>query len=634
MYIFAYAMQLLRNQLTSDCMKQLLALLITLLLPALPSAGAAASDNDNVVIADELRVYTIVEKKGEIASVKSETDVWYQATVRDDRADAIAFYNDDIITIDKASAPGAKPYYRSWESSDAFYDGSKVCYMSVPLKKGKKTKATFVQTFKAPEHFCNVILPSYAYPKRHSTTIVKVPPRLAQTIKVETYRADGGNITLTSQTNPDGSVEYRAEATDLPAWRHEAQAPRASVAAPQLIITGQFADARALYRHMKSFCREEDEADEEIAKVAATLRAGAADDAALADSTAQWVRQNIRYLAVEHGEYAFSPARASDVMRSRAGDCKGSANLIKRLLRENGLDGRLVWIGTKGDIPFDWDKVPALCSGNHVIAACMLGDSVIYLDGTTSWSSPGYVPPSIRGRRTMIEDGDDCILGNVPDTGRDADRERIRGSYAVEGNALTGSLTLTMAGVGRMGLLSALADSEPSDRDKIIKRVLTYPRKNTVADDLRVSGNLSEEELEISARVSETNAAQKIGDKIYVDLKPLRDSFFDVVATAGRTHSHLLPFGYTGCYEFELAIPAGYRVEHLPEASTLDNEWYEARLEYEEAEGAIRCRAEVKTRDLATPLGRLEERNEGVRAFRRAADAKIVLTQISLEGEI
>ena len=384
--------------------------------------SATHEDSDNVVIDEETHVYTISEKNGEIASVKSTKETTYTALRTDGFADAVAFYNDNI-SIDKASAPGAKPYYRSWQSSDVFYDGSRICYLHVPVKKDKKVKVSFQQTYKAPEHFCNINLAS-PYPVAKGRTVIKVPAPIAGRIKVEPFCLPE-NIVLSKATLPDGSVEYIAEASGLPAFRYEKGAPSYSVAAPQLIVTGMFRDVDELYRHFRKFTEGSDAGNPEIDRLAAEIASKASSPKAIADSTASWVRRNIRYLAVEHGEYAFRPELAADVLKNRAGDCKGSANLIKALLKSNGLDGRLVWTGTNGAIPFEWDKVPALCSGNHVIAACVLPDTTLFLDGTTTWAAPGYISPSIRGRQVIIENGDGCLLTRVPDPGIIEDCEYI-----------------------------------------------------------------------------------------------------------------------------------------------------------------------------------------------------------------
>lgn len=588
------------------------------------SGFAATPDNpDNVVIDDETRTYTISEKNGEIASVKSTKETTYTALRTDGYADAVAFYNENI-SIDKASAPGAKPYYRSWQSSDVFYDGSRICYLHVPVKKDKKVKVSFQQTYKAPEHFCNINLAS-PYPLAKGRTIIKVPAPLKERIHVEPYCLPE-NIKLSKSTLPDGSVEYTAEATDLPAYNYEKGAPSSAVTAPQLIVTGMFRDVNELYRHFCKFTEGSDTGSQEIDQLAAEIASKASTPQAIADSTASWVRRNIRYLAIEHGEYAFRPEPAADVLKNRAGDCKGSANLIKALLKSNHLDGRLVWTGTNGDIPFEWEKVPALCSGNHVIAACVLPDTTLFLDGTTTWAAPGYIPPSIRGRQVIIENGDDCILARVPDPGISEDGEYILADYNIEGNDLVGNICMELHGTKKSGFLEVSANTEPRNRELLAKRILNYPRKSAEASELTIAGNPAESKVTICGKVVEKNAAKKIGDKIYLDLQPLRDAMMEQVDTAGRRRPYALRSGYINGYVYFVKLPEGYKVDSLPAPLEIEDEWYDATIAYEEKDGILACIAKIETKALEAKPGDIAKRNAGVKALRRASDTQIIIS--------
>lgn len=584
------------------------------------------SNDDNIVINDETRVYTLNEKNGQLTSVKLESDTYFEALKSDGIAIETAIANSHI-SIDKASAPGAKPYYRTLESEDVFYDGSRACLLQIPVAKGKKVKATIQQTFKSPEHFCNIFFCSGKYFTNHSKVIIKVPAPLTNVIKITPYDLTD-NISLTSETSGNGAVTYTVEATDLQPWLDEDEAPSPAVAAPRLIITGQFSNTKELYHYLRNFCEDPDLEDPEISKIAASIKEKADSPIAIIDSTAAWVRQNIRYLAVEHGEYAFRPSAASETIRSRAGDCKASANLIKTLLMKNGLDGRLVWIGTQGDIAYDWDKVPALCSGNHVIAACLLQDSIIYLDGTTSWASPGYIPHSIRGRQAIIEDGESFIISRVPDAGREADMEYRHSSYSIDGNDLVGDVNIKMSGIYKMNFLGILSHFEPRERQTVINKFISNAKKNSDVYNVAVAADLSHQCVEISARMREGNAAQSIGDKIYIDLKPIRDMFFETVDVGKRTHDHLLPFPYATNHNFDIKIPEGYMIEHLPESMSITNDWHDASINYSEENGVISCKVSISAKELTTPLNRIPERNEQIKAIRRVSDSKIVISKI------
>ncbi len=596
----------------------------------MPSIALSAESPDNIVIDDMTQTFTIIEKNGEISSVKSEKDITYTALLNDGFADAVASYNDNI-TIDKASAPGAKPYYRSWQSADVFYDGSRICYLRIPVKKGKKVTASIKQTFKAPEHFCDIYLTT-PYRSLHSRTIIIVPPSLATRVKVDGFLLPD-NIVLSKDVQSDGSVVYTAEATDMAAWKPEKGAPSASVSAPQLVVTGIFPDVQALYRHFRKFTEGTDAGSPEIDRLAAELSAKASGPQAVADTIASWVRRNIRYLAIEHGAYAFRPEPAPDVLQHRAGDCKGSANLIKALLKSAGLDGRLVWTGTNGDIPFEWESTPALCSGNHVIAACMLPDTTLFLDGTATWAPPGYIPPSIRGRQVMIENGDECLIERVPDPGIMSDGEYITAQFEIDGNDLTGTLGIELLGKKRAELLEASSNTEPRDRELLYKRILNYPRKSAEASHITMTDNAVSSAADrhstvITADVVEKNAAKKIGEKIYINLEPLRDAMLETVDTAGRIRPYALPYGYCNHYSYTVKIPDGYRPASLPDDMVVADKWHEAKIgySYDDADRLLKCRATIQTKQLESPLSELAERNEGVKALKRASSLQITLS--------
>lgn len=589
-------------------------------------ASSDVSKDENVVISDDLRIYNLILKDGKLSSVKLQSETCFEALKSNGTAikTAVASAN---VSIDKASAPGTKPIYRTMESRDVFYDGTRMCLLQIPLAKGKKAKATIHQTFTSPEHFCDIFLCSGKYFTRHSTVVINVPNALAKTINITPYNFPD-NISLSAETKSDGSITYTAEATDLEPWLPEEESPDTSMDAPQLVVTGQFADTKALYDYFKTFCDNPNLDDVEIGKIAAELRQKTDNPLALIDSTAAWVRHNVRYLAVEHGEYAFRPTSASETIRSRAGDCKASANLIKTLLLKNGLDGRLVWIGTQDDIPYDWDKVPALCSGNHVIAACMLPDSVIYLDGTTKWSSPGYIPYSIRGRQVIIEDGDNFIIDSVPTAGRDADTEYRSVKFSVDGNDLVGDFSMQLSGIHKMRFLSLLSHFEPRERNTVINKFISNTRKNTDIHDVNVNSDLSRQSVDVTARLREGNAARNIGDKIYIDMMPLRDIFFATVDTAGRTRDHILSFPYSISHDYEVKIPDGYKVVYIPESVAIDNDWHNACIEYTEANGMIRCHVGISTKDILTPLDKIARRNDAIKDVRRVSDSKIILSKL------
>ncbi len=581
---------------------------------------AYASDTDNIHILDERRSY-VVQPSGQVKMVEETT---YEALRADGRVIATTMFNEDI-SIDKASAPGAKPYYRSWEDGDLFYTGSRICLMAVPLKKGKPAKVTFEQTYRAPEQFCNVFLTA-PYATEKSLITVEVPASLAGRYKVVPKNLDS-SMTFDAETERNGNVTYSVRSEGRLPYRHEPEAPSASIDAPQLVVTGVFADVGELYGFFRNYSKPYADATGAVADLSARITAGCESDIEKIDSIASWVRQNIRYVAVEHGEYGIRPEPAADVLARRYGDCKGSASLLKGLLLEAGIDGRLVWIGTAGEVASRWDSVPSLMSGNHQIAAAVLGDSIIYIDGTTTWAPAGYIPPSLRGQQALIEDGDGYMLRTVPEACRQADTDTVTAHFTIADGDLRGSLARDMGGVFKMSAAGAFYGIAPADRRQMLGRILAYPKKNISCQDVRL-------ELEtpsaqrcrmVCDSIIDRGAARAMGDKLIVDLRPVRDMYLNTVDLKDRRRGVAKPFGYTYVAGLALEIPDGYEVETLPGRQDFDSPWYGGFIAYRVSDGLIECEAEVHTRRTEARADELTDLNSAVRNIIRASESKIIL---------
>lgn len=609
------------NQTFQTIKNSVLPLALATLFSIFSSPALMAYDN-NVVIQTKNDVYTILENKGVMTGVKSSEQTTFLAQRADDIADVVAMY-DENTSIDKASAPGATPYYRTAEDDQIFYDGSRICILRVPLKQGKKTKAVFERTFKAPEQFCGISFSS-PYHTVSSTTVVKVPAKLAGRIYVRPYRFRRG-MTLQADTLPDGAIDYTVTCTDLPPLEREPGAPAARVSEPQLFVGGYFADSGELYSHLSSFVSEPEDYGEAIASLAAALRAKAGDDISLIDSTAAWVRQNIRYLAIEHGEYGQRPAQAADVLARKAGDCKGSANLIKALLKSNGIDARLVWIGTEGSVPTGFDEFPAMSSGNHMIAAAMTGDSIIYIDGTTSCCPAGYIPPGLRRRSVLIEDGPRPILTHVPDVCRRDDTDSLRATYRIDGTALAGTICRSARGLIDMSLRQTLAGIAPKDHASFIERYLRYPKKSVAISNAEVVAPASSPAILIRADISENNSARQMGDRILLELKPVRSIHLETVNTKDRRRDYVHRLPCTSVYDYTVELPEGYVPEQLPDPFEIDDRWLRGHVRYSYADGILHCSAMFEPVETYVPVDCIDERNKSVRALMRASDTQIAL---------
>lgn len=585
---------------------------------ALPSRVAASG---NVFIESLTDDYTIVERNGSPFEVKNVKKATYVALQRDEEVTAVEGYG-GTIKIDKASAPGAKPVYQPWIDSHEFYTDQRLCTLPFTLRAGKKANVEFRRTYTAPEQFCKIIMSSIDSTARYSVTVT-VPAPLAGKIKVTPFRFPASGQ-FTTETDQKGNTVYRATIDNMPAMQHEKYAPLASVAAPALLVTGVFQGLDGLYSFLKSHVPD-DPVDGPVAAKASELTAGLDSDIDKANAIAAWVRNNIRYVAIEHGEWAYRPDDAASCMAKLFGDCKCSANLIKTMLRSVGVDGRFCWIGTAGSVPHDWSDTPALCAGNHCIAAAVTGDSIIYLDGTVANCPSGYIPPSIQGRQVLIEDGDSYRLERVPVLPVESNTESYSARVTLSGDrsALAGVVRYTLTGKSHIAMASTYLKSQQADRKYLIESYLLDGNKSRQVD--RPIFETGDSTV-IRAVVIDPAAVTAAGTTLYVNLLPVSTAL-NPIDSPRRTQPVT---GFTPCCRrsvINFAIPADFEVDNLPGAANLDNDWFTFNATYTlDSDGSsVTATYSLLEKGTDCPAARLDDYNAAVKTLKRLSSNRLTL---------
>ncbi|KWC45027.1 hypothetical protein WL52_22770 [Burkholderia ubonensis] len=152
--------------------------------------------------------------------------------------------------------------------------------------------------------------------------------------------------------------------------------------------------------------------DPAVAQLARALTANAPDPHDKARILYDWVRANVRYVALFLGETAAAPHRVTDILRNRYGDCKDHVALFGALLAAVGIRSEpvLLNLGAVYTLP----AVPGYGGGavNHAIT--WLPDLGLYADTTTGGIAFGYLPPIVMDRPALLVDTG--VLARTPAT--------------------------------------------------------------------------------------------------------------------------------------------------------------------------------------------------------------------------
>ena len=170
-----------------------------------------------------------------------------------------------------------------------------------------------------------------------------------------------------------------------------------------------FANFAARYRGPAADATMSDPA---IVQLARSLTAEASDPRAKAQILYDWMRLNIRYVALFLGETAAIPHKAIDILHNRYGDCKDHVALYSALLAAVGIrsEAVLLNLGPYYSLP----AVPGYGESaiNHAIV--WIPDLSLYADTTAGGMSFGYLPPSVMDRPALLVDGG--VLARTPAT--------------------------------------------------------------------------------------------------------------------------------------------------------------------------------------------------------------------------
>ncbi|MDR5735535.1 DUF3857 and transglutaminase domain-containing protein [Caballeronia sp. LZ025] len=197
------------------------------------------------------------------------------------------------------------------------------------------------------------------------------------------------------------------------------------------LMVSTFADYAAFAASYRGPAVDATATDPAIRALALSLTASDADARAKAKTLYDWVRRNIRYVAMFIGQSPAAPHRVTEVLANRYGDCKDHVALYGALLDAAGVrnEAALIGLGSVYALP----SVPGYGAGaiNHVIT--YLPDLGMYADSTASSVEFGFLPLADMDRPTVLVASG--VLSRTPPTQPLSRTARLQIDVAPEGVA-------------------------------------------------------------------------------------------------------------------------------------------------------------------------------------------------------
>ncbi len=317
---------------------------------------------------------------------------------------------------------------------DAFLSSSKA--RVIPVDGVKKGSLVFFE-FEATEkpYFLNLLQLFYeGAPVVRARFEVETPPRW--TVRPVWLRAKGPEPVVSG-------LVRTWELNDLPAPGKEEMAPVPQETAPLLGINLQpppgsnvgipvFPDWSAVSLWYEGLAQERRKVTPEIESAARkVLPAGSPAPAHPILPVATWVRDHVRYVAVELGIGGFQPRSATETLTNLYGDCKDKATMLQAMLSAQGVSSYPVLVNLGGRETLS-DQIP-VWQFNHLVLAVVLRSGIelpprfapsriddpdlghlLIVDSTDEFTSVGSISAALAGQRALLSAGPKAKLITIP----------------------------------------------------------------------------------------------------------------------------------------------------------------------------------------------------------------------------
>jgi transglutaminase-like putative cysteine protease len=466
------------------------------------------------------------------------------------------------------------------------------------------------------------------------------------------WRANGVTFNHANIEPTVSGTSYSWELHDLPPIEREPASPSWSNLAPRLAINyfpteGTRAAASRSFDNWTEVSRWYSELsdpqaapDETLAAKARELTTGAKSELEKIRAIGRYV-QNIQYISIQIGVGRWRPHAAAQVLAKSYGDCKDKANLMRSLLKAINIESHPVLIYA-GDATYVRETWASPRQFNHCIIAIKVSDEtqaatvvthpklgrLLIFDATDDDTPVGDLPDHEQGSYALVVAGDAGSLMRMPVIPPEANRlERVIDASLDGDGSLTASVRENATGKWAVSYRSEFRHESRPAYVKIIESWVTRGATAARVSKVEPRDNSVEGRFDLDVDFVAPAYGQLMQGRLMI-FKPAivsrRESLF--LTEAKRTHPIVLESrAFTETVRVKL--PAGWIVDELPDAVTLDTSFGSYKTTYEAKDGVLVFTRALLVRGATIPADQYESVRKFYERVRAAEGSPVVLAK-------
>ncbi len=389
-----------------------------------------------------------------------------------------------------------------------------------------------------------------------------------------------------------GTNQWQWAVKEVKAIVSEEDMPPRSGVAGQMIVSffpsggtpqhNEFADWNGMGQWYRDLAGNRNQASEQIKQEVAALTAAKTSPLEKMQALAQFMQQDIRYVAIELGIGGWQPHPAPDIFFHRYGDCKDKATLMISMLREIGIEAHYVIINAYRDA-VTRDE-PAHNAFNHAITAITLPNGlsdpslvatlqhpklgkILFFDPTDELTPFGYIRGQLQANYGLLVTPDGGELLQLPRQRPEFNGIQRTGTLVLDASGnLQGKIREIRLGDRALDERRTLRNTtKESDRIKPVEQLLADSLATFQITSLRIANVMeTDRPLVFDYSFQAPGYAHAVGDMLLVRPRILGSKSSGILETAEpRRFAIELASAVSDSDTFEISLPPGYRVVDL-----------------------------------------------------------------------
>jgi hypothetical protein len=561
--------------------------------------------------------------------------------VNQNRIDYAASF-EEISEIDAFSISPQKKKERVYsiqtedrEIDHVFYHDMKFKYFFFPkLTEGSETYTSFKKTFKVPQ-----LLDTYYFKDNIDCKDSKVTLKVSNKVEIGyVLRGDDTELIQFSSAKEGDYTIYTWQLLNSTKVDYFDKAPNPSYFLPHLIFyiknytndSGKqeiLGSIDNLYKYYYQTIKDINKTDQTAVKnQTEVLIKGISSDFEKTRAIFDFVQTKIHYVAFEDGMGGFIPREAADVFQKKYGDCKDMANLINEMLHYANIESYTAWIGTRHN-NYTYETVPTPIVDNHMITVAKVDGKYIFLDATGQFVIfPGFTP-FIQGKQALLKiDEKNYKIIAVPVIAPEENNTSGKIQYRFDGNKLVGDAVFQLKGFSKMRFLGSLKHS--IEKEKSLKEYLSRFIESINTSNIKVKNDdLSQTPLEIKHAFDLDKWAKNVDNQII--LKPIL--FFPFANDRIDTEKRKIPlefdFEKSFAFEYDIAIPDGYKLEFKPDDYEFSNDLLSVKITYVQKNNKLIIDQKLKVNTLLVEKKQFTDWNSAIKGITKQYNQNIILSK-------